>query len=164
LQNILGRGEVKVPNKQLIWDDSLAIGVDVIDIQHRELIDRIGDFRQAMSKGQTRSEVGKMMAFLEQYVVDHFGTEEKLMKRRKYTDYVAHRQEHLNFTTELTVKKTKYEALEQEGAILSFFAVELERWLSDWFASHITQIDKVLGEFLIRQQSSSKQIELPHEG
>lgn len=151
-------------DRQLLWDDSLAVGVDVIDIQHRELIDRIGDLRQAMSKGQTRSEVGKMMAFLDQYVVDHFGTEEKLMKRRKYTDYVAHRQEHLNFTTELSVKRTTYEALEKEGAILSFFAVELERWLSEWLANHISKIDKVLGEFLIRQQSSSQKIELPHEG
>jgi hemerythrin len=153
-----------VQDRQLLWDDSLAVGVDVIDIQHRELIDRIGDLRRAMGKGQTRSEVGKMMAYLDQYVIDHFGTEEKLMKRRKYADYVAHRQEHLNFTTELTVKKNTYETLEKEGAILSFFAVELERWLSDWLSSHITKIDKVLGEFLIRQQSSSQQIDLPHEG
>lgn len=138
---------------KLEWDASLAVGVDTIDIQHRDIIDRINALRKALSEGQGGAEAAKMVAFLEEFVVSHFGMEEVLMRRKKYDGYLAHRQEHLNFITEYTVKKKKFEELWAEGALLSFFAVELERWLSRWLTDHIAKMDRALGEFLMRPQS-----------
>lgn len=135
---------------KLTWDETLSVGVDAIDIRHKEIIREINDLREAMSGGQGGTRVGPMIAFIDDYVASHFGMEELLMKRRKYDGYIAHRQEHINFTTEFTVKKKKYETLEAEGAILSFFAVELERWLSSWLIDHLASADKALGKFLMQ--------------
>lgn len=135
---------------KLAWDPGFSIGVDAIDVQHREVIERINDLREAMGAGQGRTEVGRMISFLEEYVVNHFGMEELLMKRRKYEGYLSHRQEHLNFTTEFTNMKKKFETLDAEGAILSFFAIELDRWFTTWFTEHLAGVDKALGEFLMQ--------------
>ncbi len=135
---------------KLAWDPAMSVGVDAIDVQHREVIGRISDLREAMAGGRARAEVGRMIAFLDEYVVGHFGMEELLMKRRKYDGYLAHRQEHLNFTTEFTNMKQKFETLDAEGAILSFFAIELDRWFTAWFTAHLAGVDTALGEFLMR--------------
>ena len=139
--------------RKLEWDEAIAVGVDAIDVQHKEIIERINALRDAMSKGQGGAEVGRMIPYLDDFVVSHFGMEEVLMKRKKYDGYLAHRQEHLNFTTEYSVMKQKYMKLEAERGILSFFAVELERWLSGWLTTHIAKVDRALGEFLMRPPS-----------
>lgn len=146
--------------RKIEWDPSLSMGIDTLDLQHRELFDRINDLRVAVSQGQARTETGRMIAYLEEYVKVHFTMEETLMKRKKYRDYVAHRQEHLNFLTMFFEMKQRYEELEAEGAILSFLAVEIDRKLAEWLVEHIGKVDKQLGEFLLQPQGSTGDIKL----
>jgi hemerythrin len=124
------------------------MGVDTLDLQHRELIERINILRTAVSQGQARTETGRMIDFLDEYVKVHFTMEETLMKRKKYRDYVSHRQEHLNFLTIFLEMKKQYEALAAEGAVLSFLAVELDRKLAAWLMEHIATVDRQFGDFL----------------
>ena len=149
--------------KKIEWDPSLSMGVDTLDLQHRELIERINDLRSAISLGQARSETGRMFSFLEEYVKVHFTMEETLMKRKKYREYVAHRQEHLNFLTMFLEMKQRYEDLASQGAVLSFLAVDLDRKLAEWLVEHITKVDKQFGEFLGQPQPSTGDIELPQD-
>lgn len=149
--------------KKIEWDPSISMGVDTLDLQHRELIEHINDLRAAISQGQARSETGRMFSFLEEYVKVHFTMEETLMKRKKYREYVAHRQEHLNFLTMFLEMKQTYEELAAEGAILSFLAVDLDRKLAEWLVEHITKVDKQFGDFLGQSQPSTRDIELPQD-
>ena len=152
-----------MPIKKIEWDPAISMGVDTLDMQHRELIERINDLRIAISQGQARSETGRMISFLEEYVKMHFSMEETLMKRRKYREYVSHRQEHLNFLTMFLEMKKKYEDLSSQGAGLSFFAVDLDRKLAEWLLEHITKVDKQFGDFLGQPQPSAEDIELPQD-
>lgn len=155
------KGVPAVPIRKIEWDPAISMGVDALDQQHRELIERINDLRLAISQGQARSETGRMISFLEEYVKMHFTMEETLMKRRKYRDYVAHRQEHLNFLTMFLEMKQKFDDLSSQGAVLSFFAVDLDRKLAEWLLEHITKVDKQFGDFLSRPQPSTGDIKLP---
>ena len=41
------------------WNENLAVGVDVIDNQHKGIISRINNLLNAMSQGKGKDEVGK---------------------------------------------------------------------------------------------------------
>lgn len=62
-----------------IYDDSLSTGVRSIDDQHKELFDKINNLLAACREGKGKEEVAKVMKFLSDYVIDHFGTEEGYM-------------------------------------------------------------------------------------
>ena len=76
------------------WTEDLATGVPEIDAQHKELFSRINRLLEACNQGQGRAEVGKTLAFLEEYVLIHFSTEEKIMtekitKLQRWLDLIA---------------------------------------------------------------------------
>lgn len=130
------------------WTPDLSVGVDLIDNQHQELFKRINALRAAMSQGKGKLEIGKTLTFLEDYVVEHFTTEERHMRVHDYAAYPAHKAEHAAFVKEFLEFKKRFEALESQGAITSFATIEIQRRLVDWLLNHIGKVDKALGTFL----------------
>lgn len=130
------------------WNQSLSVGVDVIDQQHQELIKRINSLRDAMSQGKGRGEVAKTVDFLADYVVEHFDTEERYMARFDYAAAMHHKAEHRAFMEDFGKLKKQYDALESQGAITSFVTIDIQRRLVDWLINHIGKVDKSLGAFL----------------
>ena len=126
------------------WSDDLSVGVNEIDNQHKELIDRVAGLLSAMSQGKGKNEVTQTLDFLAEYVVCHFNSEERIMKEHSYPGFVHHRQQHLFFTGK--VKELK-ERLDREGPSSSL-AIQAQRLLSDWLVNHISVIDSALGAFL----------------
>jgi hemerythrin len=130
----------------LEWKDSLLVGVEKIDSQHKELFQKINDFLMAMGTDQRAEEMARTFKFLEDYVVFHFDTEEELMKRYNYPDLDDHKVLHKDFKESLSMLKTK---LEVSGANLSL-VVETNKFLSSWLVNHIGVHDKRAGAFLIK--------------
>jgi hemerythrin len=60
------------------WTDSLAVGIPEIDQQHQELFLRLERLLRGIVGGE-REEVGRLLEFLGDYVVRHFGAEERWM-------------------------------------------------------------------------------------
>jgi hemerythrin len=88
------------------WTPALAIGVPEIDHQHQELFLRIEQLVQGVSRGNA-TDVECLLEFLGQYVVKHFGAEERWMLRSAYPDYARHKAEHERFIRD-------YEHMRQE--------------------------------------------------
>lgn len=63
----------------VVWSSEFEVGVELIDRQHRELIDRINKLLAAIREGRGREETFKVMRFLQEYVVEHFSAEERFM-------------------------------------------------------------------------------------
>lgn len=61
------------------WDDSLSIGNDKIDGQHKELIKRIDHLAQHILEKRGREKTNNTLRFMLDYSEDHFSTEEELM-------------------------------------------------------------------------------------
>lgn len=133
---------------ELQWSRDLSVGVDEVDNQHKELFKRINSLRAAMGQGKGREEIGKTVKFLEEYVVEHFSTEEKYMDRYGYPAYAAHRSAHAAFIKDFGDLKKRLETLESQGAITSFLTIEMQRRLYDWLINHIGNVDKAMGAFL----------------
>jgi hemerythrin len=130
------------------WTQDLATGVEWQDNQHKELFARINNLTEAMKAGRGRYEVGKVLKFLEDYVISHFGEEEKYMNILNYPDNIPHKMEHTKFKNIFSDLKKQIESSEESIASLSILTIKVNQALDDWLKNHIGKVDKSLGAFL----------------
>lgn len=126
------------------WTTELAVGVEEIDGQHRKLFDTAADLIEGVERRDGTLEVTKTVAFLEEYVKDHFALEELYMKRNFYPAYPSHKAEHTAFIADFYDLR---EELDHRGATPDL-ASRLAEWLGRWLVEHIGRQDKALGAFL----------------
>ena len=128
------------------WSDTMAVGIGEIDSQHRELFNRINALVAAMKEARGVDEVDKTLEFLSEYVIDHFGMEEKLMDSRNFPEAQAeaHKTEHEDFKKKFQEFKDKLDAEGPSSAL----SLKTSNLLGTWWIDHISQVDKKLGAFL----------------
>lgn len=132
------------PPSALIWTEDLSVGVELIDQQHQELFRRVNKLLAASRRGLARHEVGPMLDFLGQYVIEHFEAEEAAMRASVYPDYSTHKAQHDGLKRELAHFS---ERLTSAGANVAL-VVELNRTVCAWLTNHVRRSDKALGRYL----------------
>lgn len=128
----------------LNWSDDLAVNIDKIDQQHKELINKINELFLACKEGKGSQVLNDIISFLEKYVVFHFSTEENYMKVYNYPDIDKHRNEHKYFIE--TFNKIKEEYLIKNEILMA--TLKLNDLLIKWLINHIKKTDKKIGEFI----------------
>jgi len=126
------------------WRDELATGVSLIDGQHKELFDKVNKLYDACSQGKGKEEVQNVIKFLGDYVVEHFGAEEKIQKKYSYPGYEIHKSQHEQFIKDFIAFKDK---IEKDG-VSALSVILINKTIADWLVKHIGQTDKALGEYL----------------
>jgi len=127
------------------WSDNLASGSTDIDTQHKELFQRINSLLAAFEKGTAGiDEVTKTVQYLTDYVVFHFGNEEKYMAKYDYSSSSAHKAQHAQFVKNFLKLK---ERLMSKG-MNAQLAVEMKELCVDWLINHIKYSDRALGMHL----------------
>jgi hemerythrin len=128
----------------LKWTESLSVGYAAIDAQHRELVGRFNDLLEACRKGQGKEKVAALFGFLDDYVVAHFGAEERLMAEHGYPATAEHKSQHAYFVGKLAELKA---ALREGGASFAL-VIDTNQILFDWIIEHIRNVDVQLGAYL----------------
>jgi hemerythrin len=129
----------------LQWNDNLASGSREIDDQHKELFTRVNALLAAFEKETAgREEISKIVQFLTDYVVFHFGTEEKHMDRFGYSSTKQHKAQHEQFVRAFLKLK---ERMLMEG-IHENLGRDTKELVVDWLLNHIRYSDRALGMFL----------------
>ncbi|HMK43371.1 MAG TPA: bacteriohemerythrin [Dissulfurispiraceae bacterium] len=129
----------------LQWNDSLASGSADIDSQHKELFTRVNALLSAFSKGSVaREDISKIVQYLTEYVIFHFGTEEKYMTKYNYSSISAHKSQHEQFVKAFLKLKDR---LLMEG-INEPLAADTKDLVVDWLVNHIKYSDRALGMYL----------------
>jgi len=131
------------------WRDSLSIGVEEIDSQHKELLQRFNRLLEACETGKGREELKGLMIFLDDYVIQHFRDEESIQRLRGYPDYESHKGEHESFIVRL---KALQKEIDTEGMAVNH-VMEANNLLLKWLINHISKVDMNLGKFLRLAQS-----------
>lgn len=126
------------------WKDDLAVGISEIDEQHKELFDKIGSLFDACNAGKGKEQIDATIKYLQDYVVLHFGSEEKLQKKYNYPEYIKHKEMHDQFIKDFLVLK---ESIDKDG-INGLMIIKLNKLLVDWLINHIRKTDKAFGVFL----------------
>jgi len=131
------------------WRDELAIGNQRIDDQHRELLQRFDTLLSACRRGEGRSELARLLDFLDEYVVKHFGDEEQLQQTSGFPDFQSHQLQHLGFIKRLQELKR---SIATEGEVQVDHVLTTNKLLLDWLVQHISTRDRELGQFLQQKE------------
>lgn len=129
---------------QLKWDDSLEIGVDKIDNQHKELLERINKFFKTIDEGITKEEAVKTLEFLENYTKEHFKDEEELQKKYKYPKYNLQYEEHQDFINQLDTIRYALVRHELSDRLIN----QMQLKITDYWKNHVMCLDRELGEYV----------------
>ncbi len=129
--------------KDIAWDGSLAVGIELIDGQHQELFAKLTAMSKAIREGEGEREIQRTLEFLIAYTKYHFGAEEKLMADSGYPDLAAHRGIHAEFIRTLERLEEEYR---EEGST-KILAGSLNTLLSNWLVGHIETVDRKFAAF-----------------
>ena len=115
------------------WTEELATGIDIIDDQHKELINRIIAIMDAAESSRAGT-IAETLKYLSHYVIDHFSLEEKHMIDTDYPAFEEHRDEHSYYVKLIS-------ALRREPVITPEFLHTTETELAQWLLDHILSTD-----------------------
>jgi hemerythrin-like metal-binding protein len=123
------------------WSDQLSVGVDMIDTDHRILVDQINMLHDSLQQGDDLRMIGSVLNVLIDYTAYHFDREKQLMETTGYAESDVHLREH-----RLLVKKVKeIQASFQHGQVLG---QDVMTFLKVWLTQHILKSDKAFGAHL----------------
>jgi hemerythrin len=80
-----------------LWDESLATGNELIDSEHKELLNGISEFFDACSSEAGGERLHKTIRFVNDYTIKHFHDEEALQVQSQYPNYESHKQFHESY-------------------------------------------------------------------
>ncbi len=116
------------------WDQSLSVGIDVIDGQHRRIVDYINEL-DTVRQTHDRDAVSGVLMGLVDYTRTHFAFEEDLMRQAGYPLTDSHKRVHDAFVTHIG----NYVAQHESGKDVSR---KLLSELQIWLTNHIRIDDK----------------------
>lgn len=120
------------------WDDSLSVGIDVIDEHHRYLIDLTNDLHTSVTEGHGCKAVGRTLRALERYTHVHFGEEERLMRYYGYADFPEQLTQHHTFCEKIA---DFWDDFKISPLTLGY---EATHFLKEWLIHHVTEKDSKL--------------------
>ncbi len=130
--------------EKIQWDDSLSVGVELIDDQHKMLIMKMIDLSNAVEEHQEAAFIMRTIDFLMEYSNFHFTAEEKEMEKANYPDLEEHRGYHKKF---IEMIKTMEADMLEEGATRAI-GESVNTFLWNWLANHIKEVDMKFGKYL----------------
>jgi len=133
-----------------VWTDSLELGIEEIDEQHRELFRRGERLYHAMRHGEPAG-AELMLASFRDFVLSHFEFEERWMRRTDFPALPAHCEAHRDFADRLHRVTGEYR---RQGPTAEV-AEMLHLWLEAWLRDHIGGEDRVLGGWAVAHDAAS---------
>jgi hemerythrin len=131
--------------KIIVWDESLSVEVDEIDEDHRRLVDLFNILSHAVAEGEAADYIEAVLEELISCTIWHFRHEERLMLLHKYSDFAAHKTEHLELIDSVEELQLTFH---QENRLLTNENID---YLSDWLTGHILGQDMRLGFYLMKE-------------
>jgi hemerythrin-like metal-binding protein len=126
-----------------VWDDSLLVNFEILDNQHKVLVDIINDLARGCDKGKAIKDVLfiKTLRRAVEYAQTHFTTEEKYLQQVNYPDFAAQKKEHEAFIAEVVKQLKSFEENRNDP-------VALVEFLKHWLYNHIAVMDKEYSPYL----------------
>jgi hemerythrin len=122
----------------------MSVGVEFIDNQHKEMLDRINQVLEAVRDKNSPEVAVSTLDFLAAYVVEHFGAEQEQMLKYQYPATNTHLEQHEYYALKVAEFRVR---LKEEGTSEQLL-IEMKKLLVDWFSNHIDKVDRSLGRFL----------------
>ncbi len=123
-------------NHMIEWNDKYSLNISLIDEQHKKLFEIINKAIIAEKNSKVANDVLGILDEMTEYALKHFETEERYMKDFNFSEYQAHRNEHIDFTNNTIDYKNRV-----VGGNFQIINVILE-YLKQWLVNHIHVTDR----------------------
>lgn len=119
----------------MTWDDSLDIGVEAMNREHREILDAMNAIFDAHAAAQHGPGINRLIEKLGEITKRHFADEERYMASINFPELGVHRRIHATLLQDFA---RHAEGIKSVGGIANpaFFG-----FLKRWLAAHIKGID-----------------------
>ena len=135
------------------FDESLVTGNEMIDSQHKELIDKINKLLDSCETSKDKVVSVKTLDYLADYTEFHFGEEEKLQESIQYPGIAEHKKEHDKLRN---VVKELYNMLEEEEGPSSAFVEAVHKNVVEWLYNHIKTFDRSVAEYKFMHENGER--------
>jgi len=115
------------------WTTDLSTGIDVIDNQHKRILDYINQLEDAIAQ-RNQTSVGQVLDELVDYTLSHFAFEESLQEEAGYKFAKPHKAIHDLFAKRVAAYQEKH----NNGENISS---QLNSMLATWLVHHIKRDD-----------------------
>ena len=117
----------------IVWSTELDTGIDVIDQQHRRIVDYINAL-DAANQTHDRAAVGQILDELVDYTMSHFAFEESLQEEAGYAYCKPHKRVHELFVRRVGDYVERHRLGDEIGD-------ELYKLLTTWLLNHSRRDD-----------------------
>ncbi len=125
-----------VDRYKIEWNQSLSIGCELIDSQHKRLIELIGSIPESNTPDDERI----LIAAIE-YAAEHFTAEEGFMQVMGYPTVAEHKKMHKKLTRIVWSYKRDYDAGKTD--LYAF-----KQFMYGWVREHIMEEDRKIGAYI----------------
>jgi len=122
------------------WDNSLDIGVESMNDEHKQILDLMNKIYDANEAGQSGIHINNLVGRLARVTIDHFRDEEKYMESIGYEGLGTHKIIHQDLLKKYTAFADQIKA--HDGQVPPEFLSFLKRWLT----AHIRGVDIKYGQ------------------
>ncbi len=114
------------------WREQLSVGNDVIDTDHKYLVDLINRVEEVL-KTKNKTALPEVLESLSKYALVHFAREEKIAQAAGYVSVPQLSQSHELLTKQLEEVKQEMLLVQEDwsSAAIDHFVRLIRRWLID---------------------------------
>ncbi len=124
----------------LDWEDELSVGIEVLDVHHRQVWRRIRHLANAVADGRA-DEVRAALRFLHGYLTEHAAEEERWMAEEGYPGALDHARAHGEILGRVSA------AVEREAVLNTKALLLAADWVARALEEHMRSEDLKLGRF-----------------
>lgn len=122
------------------WEDGMSVGIESIDVHHRQVWRRIRHLAGAVSDGRA-AEVRAALRFLHGYLAEHNAAEERWMEDAGYPGAREHARVHAEIVERIRAARETEERLPPRTLF------EAADWVAGALEAHMRAEDLKLGRF-----------------
>ena len=123
-------------------NESLLVGHEQIDQEHKHLLTIVNDFYESVKKGADKYAIYDMIDQMSNEFAAHFNRENEIMALARYPDKENHVDEHRQLMGDLG------RFLQMVDESTDDDLKNVVQFIESWFALHVRRSDRKLGKFL----------------
>ena len=120
------------------WKKEYSVGIRKLDNQHKKIIKIVNQVMSQQFSRVNEKETEEILDNLQDYIREHFKTEEEYMLKHNYACYEEQKKEHDQFIDRFFEAQKEYF---KNGRVTS---INICNFVWDWFSQHILKLDKQL--------------------
>ena len=122
------------------WNSSLAIGIEAIDNQHKQIFEHLLALENSVAKRDPWHILRFLLSQLAEYMKFHLAVEEAMLEIVRYPDHADHRQAHARIMEQIAELEEKLQKTGSGANLVAFF--------EDWFIRHVLTEDREYAAYI----------------